>query len=115
MGLGLIYLTVAIFINRTDIRIGRDLLSVRHYPLPFIGQKKIPTADVEQLFCSENQIRSNNTTRTVYDVKVLLRDKSSKTLITGLDDARQARYIETEAEKFLRIDDSPVAGELPRV
>jgi hypothetical protein len=45
---------------------------------------------------------------------VLRQDNVRETLVKGLTDADQALYIEQELERHLRIQDQPVAGELPR-
>ena len=47
------YLAIAFLINRTVIKIDSDMLSVRHGPLKWPGNKDVPMGDVKQLYCEE--------------------------------------------------------------
>ena len=44
----------------------------------------------------------------------LVKDGGQQALVKGLTDSQQALYIEQELERFLKIEDRPVRGELSR-
>jgi hypothetical protein len=114
VGLGLLYFTVAGFINATVICVAQGMIDVRHGPLPWPGNKSLSVHDVSQLYCRETVQHNKNGTQCTYEVMVLRQDNVRETLVKGLTDADQALYIEQELERHLRIQDQPVAGELPR-
>ena len=117
VGIGIGYGALAGVFNRTTITIERDTLSVRHGPLPWLGNREISKQDLQQLFCREKvaQRRGNNSHGGTisYEVHAQLGDSEVK-LIGGLSDARQAMYIEQLFETTLGIKDVRVAGELPK-
>lgn len=111
VGLYLAYYTLALFINKTDIRIDTYDLSVKHYPLRWPGALQIPVEDVQQVYCKERIVRTKNSSRIIYDVLCIDRANKQKKLLSGLADASQAQFIEAEIEKILGIKNRPVTGE----
>ncbi len=114
VGLGLAYLTLATFINKTDIRIDGYNLAVKHYPLAWPGQQEIPVVDIAQLYSKERITRNKNGTTVTYQVHVVTKDNRQKKLLSGLTSSEQARYIEREIEKTLGLKDTPVSGEMSK-
>lgn len=114
VGVGLTYFVVALFVNKTTITTGEGLLSVRHGPLAWPGSRTLNSDEIDQVYCIE-KLRTNNdrVTRT-FDVYLKMTDDDREKLVSGLEDIQQALFIEQEIERFLRIDDTPVAGEVPR-
>ena len=51
--LPLVYMTVALILNTTLIRINEDILSIRHGPVPWPRNRELPIRDIEQLYCVE--------------------------------------------------------------
>lgn len=109
-GLGIGYWSIATLLNRTTIRVDRHGIAVRHGPLPWPGSREIPVPDVLQLYVEPRVVRGKNTTRTVYDLNAVLRS-GSITLVSGIEDARSARFLEHRIEGWLGIVDRPVAGQ----
>jgi len=110
VGVGLVYFLVVALVNRTTVRVGQGEITVRRGPLPWPGNRTLQAADLAQLFCVE---RSGSKGGSTYAVMARLRSGREVTLVSGLREDRQARFLEQELEKHLRIDDQPVAGELP--
>ncbi|WP_234022905.1 PH domain-containing protein [Sorangium cellulosum] len=48
------YLLLVSLLNRTHLTITRDLLQVRHGPLPWPGNRVIPTAEIQDIHCSRS-------------------------------------------------------------
>lgn len=112
VGVGLTYFTLCLFVNKTTVSITGYELRVRHGPLPWPGERTIPTSDLEQLYCEEVVSRNKNGTSISYKVHALDRHGGQVTLLSGLDDRTQARFIEQTVEDWLEIKDRPVDGEV---
>lgn len=111
-GVVITYLTVAGFVNHTELRVSRDLLTVRQGPLPFPGNKSVSAFDVVQFFVKEAVSYSKNGRHVTYQVWLEMKDSTQRPLLKNLDKHEQALFIEQEAEKFLNIADRLVAGEM---
>lgn len=109
VGLGLAYGTLASFVNSTTVRAADGALTVRKGPLPWLGNRHLAVDELKQLFVVEQR---GNRGRVSYDVCAVLRDGRKQALVTGLDSADKARFLETRLEQLLDIQDQPVEGEL---
>lgn len=58
VGIGLLVYLAIRFINKTTIRADRQLLSIKHFPLPIGRKVSLPASQIEQIFVSKGQ-RSN--------------------------------------------------------
>ena len=114
IGIGVAYFTLAGFLNRTTVTAEMGMLTIRHAPLPWPGNKQLWDEQFEQLFSKEKVSHSKNGTNYSYEVHVALRDGEQVKLLGGLDKAEQALFIEQELERYLGIADKPVRGEIPR-
>ncbi|HEX2208425.1 MAG TPA: hypothetical protein VHG93_12135 [Longimicrobium sp.] len=113
VGVGLCYVTVAGFVNRTTISIDRDHVSVRHGPLPWPGNLDVPGTALEQLFCTAKSVGQQRV-QTIYHVDAVLKDGRQLRLIRGLGAREQALFIEQAIEKHLGIADRRVRSEMRR-
>lgn len=114
VGIGVAYGTAAGFLNTTVIRAGQGMLEVTHGPLPWGGNKSLPSHDIQQLFCCEHRHHSKNGVHYTFEVLAVSRNQAKDKLLDGLDDADQALFIEQELERFLGLKDREVEGELSR-
>jgi hypothetical protein len=114
IGIATTYYTLAGFLNRTIVKIGNGRLEIWHYPLPWWGEKRLRTSDVEQFYCKKNVSSSSDGTTWSYEVYAMLHHGLREKLVTGLNEPEQALYIEQELERFLYIQDAPVPGEFAR-
>ena len=112
VGVGLTYLVICTFLNKTLIRVSSGELSVRHGPVPFPGNKTVLAADLKQLFCTQKVHRGKHGCRYSYNVELLKRDGSKLKLVTSLEELDQALFIEQQIEKHLEIADERVPGEV---
>ena len=108
----LTYYLLAGFLNRTVISLQAYKLKIRHGPLPWIGNLKMSTHLVEQLYCQRITHPQKNGYSFTYEVIVVLADGKTRKLVSGLPEQDQALYIEQEIEKYLQIKDRPVKGEM---
>jgi hypothetical protein len=107
-GLGVTYLTVALAINHTEIRLRGDELHVSHGPLPWWGERLLSRRAIEQIYVIED--RGSKGSRT-YSVHARLTPGHPVRLVHGLSSAGRARFLEEWLEKRLGIADAPVSGE----
>ncbi len=114
VGVGLTYLLICSFINQTHIQISFRDLRIFHKPLPWPGRKLIPLGSIQQIFTQEKVHRGKNGTRYTYEVRYQDTEDKDHKLVSGLESADHALYIEQEIEKTLGIEDTPVSGELDR-
>lgn len=115
-GVGLTYSTLCGFINRTTLEITPDGLTIRHGPLPWAGNRQLAATQIRQPFCdvsmSRNAVNANrNTASPTYQVSAVLNDGSKVTLVGGLRELADARYLERLIELAMNIAPQPVAGE----
>lgn len=119
VGVWLTYYVLAGWLNRTHVYVGQGLLGVRHTPLPWPGKMNIETTDIRQLYAKEvtkihRQPNSVTTTSTIYEVRAVTRSGRNIKIISELETQEQAIFVEQQIEKYLRIEDLPVQGEIPK-
>jgi len=113
VGVGLTYFMLAGFLNTTRVRIANSVMTVRHGPVPWFGNRTIPAADIEQLYCTEHtRQRSDERTSTTYRLNAVLSGGKKVKLLSGLTEADQALFIEEKVETHLGIEDRRVRGEM---
>ena len=116
VGLGILYLTVALLANSTEIRVDRRYLSVKSSPLPFPknipfpvpGNCTMPVGRIEQIYCKEKFFGRGSASYELYAIDD--RNQRQK-IIKGIPNAEEAAFLEQEIERFLGIQDRPVRGE----
>lgn len=111
VGLGLAYFTLSSFINKTDVSIDPRHLTVRHYPLPWFGGKKIPVHSIKQIYAREKITRNKNGASVSYPLYVITNDNKEEKLLSGLPEISQAKFVENEIEKVLGLENIEVVGE----
>jgi hypothetical protein len=112
VGAGLTYSTLAGFINRTFLEITPDKLSIRHAPIPWIGNMTLNINEIRQLYSEEAAHRGEHGTTYTYELWMASQDGKSRKLLSGIDNSDIPLYLEQQSERWLQIVDQPVAGEL---
>ncbi len=113
-GVVIAYIALTGWFNRTQVTVGQGRLGVRHGPLPWPGNKEIDAHDVKQLYGKEKISRSRNSTTVTYELRAVTKSGRTIKLLGGLESQEQAIFIEQKIEKYLRIKDAPVPGEIYR-
>lgn len=111
IGLALTYFTVAVFINQTNLEVTAAEFKISHGPLPWFGQLILPTREITQFYTKH--VPGNRTTF-AYDLHVVTRDGKSRKVLRYLETPDIPLFIEQHIEKWLKIKDVPVAGEIER-
>lgn len=113
-GLWMAYRAAAGYVNRTYITVTPQTLSVIHHPLPYWGNRKIGSTEVAQLYSKEVVARGRRSASVTFEVHATTTSGRNVRLVRDLATSEQALYVEQEIEKFLRIPDHPVRGEIHR-
>jgi len=112
VGVTLTYTTLAGFLNHTRVMVSRTQLTIAHRPLPWAGNRTLPTVQVTQLFVERTQSKvQNSASRMQYQVSAMMRDGSKIRLLGGFIEIGKAKFLEQEIEDFLHIAPRPVVGE----
>jgi len=114
VGVGLAYQALTGFVNRTRIRVDDTMLTVRHGPLPWIGNRDIDRWDVKQLYVSERVSRGRGGANVSFDVRLVTNTGRNVRLVRGMPEREQALYVEHKIENHLKIDDAVMPGEVPK-
>ncbi len=112
LGIILTYLLFAGFLNTTTIIVTSSVVSVKHSPIPFWGNKRVASKTLLQLYCKKEVFWHHLQRITTFSVRAITSDRKNITLLSGLNIAEQALFIEQEIETFLGIEDKPVKGEI---
>lgn len=116
---GIAYFAAVRTVNTHHIYVDGSHLKVTQGPLPWPGTRKLDASDIEQLYATEHESRSdagrdrNRSTRVrkYYRLSASTRVSGRVTILSGLHDPHQALWLEQEIERLLGIDDKRVAGE----
>lgn len=106
IGLAVAYYTLLHLFNTTTITITPSHLSIRHHPIPYLGNKQLEANQINQLYTKIKQRK-----QPTYEVRVITDTGRDTTLVTELKSADQAAYVAYQIEHYLGIDDKPVSGE----
>jgi hypothetical protein len=112
VGISLSYYTLAGFLNVTTLKVDRKQFSVQYDPVPWLGEVKVPTADLKQLYCKEKYHSSDSGSHYSYQLCAILKDGRKLDMVPNLDSAEIAAFLEQQIESWLNIPDEPVVGEM---
>lgn len=113
VGIGLTYSVLATFFNRTIIRIAQGELSISHGPIPWLGNHRLSTFEIQQFYCTEKITNGRRRYSVSYDLN-LMRADNTKLQLLNLEELDQALYLEQKLEEFLRIADEKIPGEVQK-
>lgn len=116
---GLLYLAAVRTLNTHRIRVDKASLQVMQGPLPWPGSRKLNSSDIQQLYATEHEVRTEAgdgndrkvRVRKHYRLSANTHKNGRITVLSGLNDPLQALWLEQEIEGLLGIVDKPVDGE----
>jgi hypothetical protein len=112
VGLLLVYGTLAGLLNQTVITVTSEFLTVRNGPVPWWGNRRVPTDELERLYCcKESDSAERGWEDCVYGVTALTKGADKVELVTDLD-GDQALFIQQELERWLKIGAHGVGAQL---
>jgi hypothetical protein len=111
VGLGLTYATLAGFLNSTTVEVGQGSISIRHFPLPWKGNRTLASDQVVQLHCEQKRSQSKNGVSITYDLFATMAGGEKLKLLGGFTDPAEPKQLEIQIERHLRIPNRSVVGE----
>lgn len=112
VGIGVTYFAIACLLNRTEIRLTAEQLTVRHGPLPWLGNRELACEDLDQLYCVKRVRHSEHGHSTSYTLNALLHDGRKVSLVRGLPEIEEGAFLEEQIETRLGIPDRHVRGDI---
>jgi hypothetical protein len=111
-GVAVTYVTLAGFVNRTTVTVRGGTLSVTHGPLPWSGNVRLSSADIEHIYSRERAVRptEDGVRARAYDVIATLKAGGSHRLLRTLSDPDEAIFVEQTLKAHLGIPDLAVVG-----
>ena len=110
VGVGLIYLTAAGFLNRTTVTAGHAKVRVRHEPLPWPGSKEHDAASFARLFVRRQVRRGEDSTSVTYALLAATADGGEVALVGAFDEAHEARFLAETLAAALGLPTESAAG-----
>jgi hypothetical protein len=95
------------FVNRTRVAIERGVLTIRHGPLPWPGDRSVPIPSIAQLSTEERRSRSG----AFYCLSALTKSGEKVVLLDGVPEAEQVLFLEHALAQRLAMVDAPATGE----
>ncbi|MBI4614909.1 MAG: hypothetical protein HY720_14960 [Planctomycetes bacterium] len=98
------YVAIAALVNGSEIAVSGDSIQVRHGPLPWPGQRRLPMREILRLSCTEHksQLRQLDWGPT-YALRASMRKGRIITLASGIEKAELALYLAAKIEERLGI------------
>ena len=113
LGVGLTYAVISGFVNRTVVRVAGGELSVWHGPLPWPGNQRLLTTDIQQLYCAEARRPAGDSgCSKTFNLLAVTGKNDEVTLLSCLDDLEHGLFIEQQLERHLKIQDQWVPGQV---
>jgi hypothetical protein len=110
MGALLLYVTLALLVNRTVIKATHEFLTVWNGPMPWIGNRKLAVAELVQLYFQQDP-KKNSKARGSYRVYGLKKDGVNIVLLEDLA-RNQAQFIVQKLARRLTLDDGQLEYEM---
>lgn len=109
------YVTFAGLLNRTRIVVAGGEITVRHWPVPWLGNQRLTRADFRQIYREQTVSIMGRGPRTPsYHVSVVTADNFKMRLVSDVPGADLALYLEQAIENELGLQDRKVRGEMPK-
>jgi hypothetical protein len=111
---GINYLSVAFWRNRTTIWVDAKGIAIHSGPVPWPGNLEVAAESLDQLHVKVVLSRRTEGVPVGYLLHAVLKDGRDITLPVSLSTKEQARFIEREIENYLGIADKPAEVELAK-
>jgi len=114
-GVAVTYLTLALFFNRTTVKVSEFEIRVWHWPFPWIGNKVLPCEKIRHLCCVPGLTITGaaGPYKSLVNIKATLSDGSECLLLRSLDKA-DGLTVQRQLEKWLKATAASVASEVKK-
>ncbi len=102
-GAALAYFSAAGLVNRTRVGVADGALDVRHGPLPWPGNRRIPLGELDEVYVERRSVTRRERAPVMYAVLALLKDERRVTLFGGLRDSAEAAQAADRLSEWLGV------------
>ncbi len=111
VGLVITWRAAAGLLNCTTITVDAAELTIRHGPVPWRGNLRAPTQQIQQFYVKQHTSHSKHgAVRHRYELRAIV-DGRDTPVLPAFGDALNAIWLEQQLEGRLRLVDAPVVGE----
>jgi len=103
VGVGLTYSTIAGLLNTTHVYADQHVVSVKHGPVPWRGNKEIPAKDIRKLTI-EHSLTAHRNNSSQSSFKIMADVNGAETQLLARLEHSQARYIAYQLAKQIKVD-----------
>ena len=108
VGVGLLYFCLVLLVNRTTVRIAHGQLTLRHGPIPALGNRTIAADDIAQIHVRHDRVKGRDgDMQHTYPLAVVMKSGQEIKLLPRNTEADVARAVEQLVEDHLGIEDQP--------
>lgn len=109
------YYLLASYKNKTTISLTNKTLSIKHGPIPWIGNRDISVSTLVQLYVRQGKrVGTIFNPRYLYDLRAKLKNGRDINLVGNLASKEVGHFLEQQVESYLGIVDKPIQGEVPK-
>lgn len=108
---GIAYYGLVGLVNTIVVRVDPAHLSVRQGPLLPRRHIEIDQSQIDQLYIKKHVQRGNKSTTITYQLHLVHKNGLHQKIVSNLDTAEQALFLEQEIERYLGLEDQTVSGE----
>lgn len=109
------YYLLASYKNQTTISLTNKTLSIKHAPIPWIGNRDISSSNLVQLYVRQGKmVGTIFNPRYLYDLRAKLNNGRDINLVGNLASKEVGHFLEQQVESYLGIVDKPIQGEVPK-
>ncbi len=107
VGIGMTYATLAGLLNRTRIQMDAHEMQIRHFPIPWWGNRNLLVSQLSQLYCECGSRKD----QVSYSLSAVLRD-GRRLKLFSVSSLADAKFLEQAIESYYHIAPRKVAGEV---
>jgi len=112
IGVAITYSGLANLLNATTVTVGHGTFTIAHGPIPWRAPTPFHTWELQQLYTKQHVSHGKSSTTTTYSLDAVMQDGRSTTLVSGLENDEQGRFLEERLEQYIGIIDNKVIGEV---
>jgi hypothetical protein len=98
---GFVYVGLAKLLNKTEVTLSADLVTVGHHPLPWFGNVKLPASQVKGYQIRRDLLPQDVRHRVTVALVADLHDGSQVPLLRAISDSKAALVMQREAQAHL--------------
>ena len=109
------YYLLASYKNQTTISVTNKTLSIKHAPIPWVGNRDISVSNLVQLYVRQGKrVGTIFNPRYLYDLRAKLKNGRDINLVGNLASKEVGHFLKQQVESYLGIVDKLIVGEVAK-